>query len=245
MIANALIGGGIYLNKDCEKEDRMTNKKTEGSSMDQVRDLLMGTHLKDIEIRLQRQEETLLREISNLRENLQSRVESLENFMKNESASLLHRLQEEKTERVNLLKREQKDRQTAVRSEQQERNAAVKEEKKEREDAVKRLTDELAAKEENLEAQIESLSSTLDSAEQGLRQLMLSESARLAKTMEEKYQEAMGAVRSTDAQIRHDVVSRSDISGMFTEAAMRFSGNHGLASIPEPEEKKEADKPKK
>ena len=224
----------------------MPNQLPEASSMDQVRELLMGSQLKDMESRLQRQEETFLREIANLRDSVQNRVESLENFMKSESASLLHRLQEEKAERAAAVKNEQKERSEAIKVEQKERADAIKVEQKERADALKterkereeilaRLAKELAAKEEALERKITALSSTLDTAEQELRQLMLSENARLSQTVEEKYKEVMNALSSTSLQIRHDVVARSAISAMFAEAAMRFSGQI-------PEENKEEGK---
>lgn len=223
----------------------MPNQSPEASSMDQVRELLMGTQLKDMEARLQRQEETFMREIANLRDSVQNRVESLENFMKSESASLLHRLQEEKAERAAAMKNEQRERSEAIKAEQKERAEALKAEHKdradafkaelrEREDALARLAKELAAKEDALERKITALSTTLDTAEQELRQLMLSENARLSQTVEEKYKEVMNALSSSSLQIRHDVVSRSAISAMFAEAAMRFSGQ-----LPE-EEKGEA-----
>lgn len=199
--------------------------------MDQVRELLMGTQLKDMENRAQRQEEQFMREIAALRDSVKNRVESLENFMKSEAASLLHRLQEEQAERAATLKGEQKERMAGLRAEQQERNEAVKKEHKERDEALAQLAKdiarELAAKEGALERKLAALSSTLDTAEQELRQLMLSENARLSEKIEEKHKEALNALTSASAQIRDDVVSRSAISALFAEAAVRFSGQAG------------------
>ncbi len=191
--------------------------------MDQVRELLMGTHLKDMETRLQRQEKTFLRELSNLRDTMQNRVDSLENFMKNEFASFLRRLQEEKAERTSQSSNEHRERTDAIREEQKERARCFKEEKKDRQEAIKRLDQDLAAKEKEVERKFASVSSSLDAAEQGLRQLILSENARLTQTLEEKYQEVMNSLTDTASQIYHDVVSRSTISAMFAEAAVRFS----------------------
>ncbi|CAK7005038.1 MAG: hypothetical protein DELT_00198 [Desulfovibrio sp.] len=223
----------------------MPNQPSDTSSMDQVRELLMGSQLKEMESRLQRQEENFLREIASMRDTIQGRVDSLENFMKSESASLLHRLQEEKAERANALKTEQKERAEAIKGEQKERSDALKNEQKERvesvkheqkdrEEALARFAKDLAAREDALDRRLTALSGTLDTAEQELRQLMLSENARLSQTMEEKYKEALNALSNTSLQIRHDVVSRSAISAMFAEAAMRFSGQL-------PEEEKQQD----
>ncbi len=204
----------------------MAGKEIENSSMDQVRELLMGTHLKDMETRLKRQEKTILHEIANLRDTMQNRVDSLENFMKNEFSSFLRRLQEEKDERTSLLKNEHRERTEAIKSEQNER-----------EQAFKRLDQDLAAKEKETERKFASISSSLDAAEKGLRELMLSENTRLTQTLEEKYQELMERIANTASQIRHDVVSRSNLSAMFAEAAVRFSEHEAeeLSEYTEPE----------
>ncbi len=191
--------------------------------MDQVRELLMGTHMKAMETRMKRQEATFLREIAKLRDDMQNRVDSLENFMKNEFASFLRRLQEEKDERASLLKNEHRERTEAVSSEQKERVRNFKEEKKEREQAFDRLNQDLAAKEKETERKFVSVSSSLDAAEKGLRELILSENTRLTQTLEERYQEVIRRLANTDSQIRHDLASRATISAMFAEAAVRFS----------------------
>lgn len=147
------------------------------ASMEQVRELLMGTHLKDMENRIKRQEERLLKEIADTHDSIKSRVESLENFMKSETASLLHRLQEEQAERS-----------AALRDEQRERSDDVKNEQRERKEALAQLTAEFAAdltaREEALERKLTALSGTLDSVERELRQLLLTENAKLSSEME-------------------------------------------------------------
>ena len=67
--------------------------------MTQVREILFGAQLKDMENRFRRQEERFLREINEARDALRSRLDSLENFMKSEIASILNRISEEKDER--------------------------------------------------------------------------------------------------------------------------------------------------
>lgn len=240
-------GRVIPTDRNCfiSRRKDMSNQSPEASSMDQVRDLLMGTQLKDMEARLHRQEQGLLREIANLRDNIQNRMDSLENSMKSESATFFHRLQEEKAERTTALKNERKERTESLKAEQKERADAFKIEQKERGEALKaeqkergeglaRLSRELAAKEEDIERKLTALSTTLDTAEQELRQLMRSENARLSQTIAEKYKEALSALSTTAAQIRHDVVARSSLSAMFAEAAVRFSaqGLHEEKEVP-------------
>ncbi len=206
--------------------------------MDQVRELLMGSHLKDMETRMQRQEESFLRELGKLRDDVRNRVDSLENFMKNEFASFLRRLEEERAERASLIKNEHRERTEDIKAEQQERLRLVEEEKQEREEAFERLHQDISAREEEVERKIASSASSLEAAEKGLRELILAENARLSQALEERYQESMSSLTSTALQIRQDVVSRSSLSAMFAEVAVRFSEqpsgddqeNAGLAS---------------
>ncbi len=220
----------------------MSRKDIENSSMDQVRELLMGSHLKDMETRMKRQEKTFLHEIATLRDNMEKRVDSLENFMKNEFDSFLRRLQEEKEERSSSLKNEHRERTEAIGSEQKERIRALKEAEKERKQSCDRLDKNLAAKGQEIERKFASISSSLDAAEKGLRELMLSEKTRLTHTLEERYQEVMERIANTASQIRQDVVSRSTLSAMFAEAAVRFS-EHEAEKLPdytEPESEQDA-----
>ena len=202
----------------------MPGTNADNSSMEQVRELLMGTQLKDMENRLQRQEERFQREMSAMRESIKDRIESLENFMKSESTSLLHRLQEEQAERSAAIKAEQNERAESLLAEQLERSEAQKKDKYERDAAIAQLAKELAKREEALERKITALSCTLDTTEQELRKLLLSENARLSEKVEDKYKDVLNALNGSAAELRHDFVSRSSLAGMFTEVAIRFSG---------------------
>jgi signal transduction histidine kinase len=174
----------------------------ESASMEQVRELLFGAQLKDMETRAQRQEERFLREIGDVRDSLKSRLDSLENFLKTESGSLLHRLQEE----------------------QSEREAALKTEQRERADALALLAKDLASTAEAFERKLAKLSGALDTASHELRGLLMSESGSLSAKLEERYQDALQVLSETAAQIRHDMVYRSSLSSMFTEVAVKLSG---------------------
>lgn len=207
----------------------MPNNASESASMEQVRELLMGTQLKDMENRILRQEERFRQEITNLRDTLKNRVESLENFMKSESSSLLHRLQEEKSERVTAVKNEQGERAESVKAERKERAEAMKQEKRERDEAIAKLTRELAKTNESFERKLTAFSATLDTVEKELRQLLLAESSRLSAATEGKYKDALAALSRTAAQLQNDLVSRSALSATFTEFAVKLAGDFSLS----------------
>ena len=196
----------------------------ENASMEQVRELLFGAQLKDMELRFKRQEELWLRELNDLRDTIKSRLDSLENFMKSETSTLLHRLREEQAERDNLLKIEQRERAEALLSEKRERAENLKNEQRERTEAIAGLERELGAMTETFEHKITKVSGTLDAAEHELRSLLLTESNALSTKIDERHQNALNAMTNADAHLRHDVVYRSVLSGMFAEFAVKLSG---------------------
>jgi hypothetical protein len=170
-------------------------------SMNQVRDLLFGTQLRDVETRFQRQEARFQREVNDAREALKVRLDSLENFMRSETASLVHR----------------------INTEAAERDAALKAEQRERIEAVNTLAGNIAAAENAFERRMAALSSTLDNAEQEIRKLMQSETNNLNDKIDEKYAAALNVISETAGQIRHDMVYRSTLANMFTEMAVKLS----------------------
>jgi len=199
-----------------------------GAPMEQVREILFGAQLKDMEIRFKRQEERLLREIHDVKDSLKKRLDSLENFMKSEVSSLLDRLKREQDEREAVQRTEQKERSEALaaeqrerleafRNEQRERSEALKNEERERQEAVARLTGDLSSASDNFERRLAKLADTLDTTERDLRSLLLSESSSLTDKIEGKYADALNVMAKTAAQIRSDMVYRSALTGMFAE----------------------------
>ena len=170
-------------------------------SMNQVRDLLFGTQLRDIDTRFQRHEARFQREVNDAREALKVRLDSLENFMRSETASLVHR----------------------INAEAAERDAALKAEQRERIEAFNTLAGNIAAVEKTFERRLAALSSTLDNTEQEIRKLMQAETNSLNNKIDEKYAAALNVISETASQIRHDMVYRSTLSNMFTEMAVKLS----------------------
>ncbi len=196
--------------------------------MEQVREILFGAQLKDMEVRFKRQEERLLREIHDVKDSLKKRLDSLENFMKSEVSSLLDRLRREQEEReavqrveqrerAEAIQTEQRERLEALRNEQRERAEAFKAEERERQEAVTRLTGDLAGATETFERKLAKLANTIDGTERDLRSLLLTESGSLTDKIERKYADALNVLAKTAAQIRSDMVYRTALSGMFAE----------------------------
>jgi len=169
--------------------------------MEQVRDILFGAQLKDLETRFQRQEERFTREINDARDALKKRLDSLENFMTSENASLLNRIKEEGAER----------------------DSAIKGEQRERADAFAQMAKDMAAAAEGFERKLTKLTGMLDDTERELRRLLLSESGSLGDKVEEKYEDALNVIAGTASQIRQDMVYRSAMAGMFHDVAVRLS----------------------
>ena len=170
-------------------------------SMNQVRDLLFGTQLRDMEARFQRQETRFQREVNDAKEALKARLDSLENFMRSEAASLLHR----------------------INTEAAERDAALKAEQRERVEACNTLAGNIASAEQAFERRITALSNTLDNAEQEIRKLIQAETNSLNNKIDEKYAAALNVISETASQIRHDMVYRSTLSNMLTAMAVKLS----------------------
>jgi len=184
------------------KQSKISDQTKDAAPMEQVRELLFGAQMKEVDIRFQRQDERFERKVADVREALKTRLDSLENFMKSEVSSLLHRLKEEQSERDSLLKDEQK----------------------ERAEAFAQLTKELALAVETFERKNNRVADMLDVTSRELRQLMMTESTALSGKIEERYQDALSVLSKTAEEIRDDMVYRSSLSSMFTEVAFKLNG---------------------
>jgi methyl-accepting chemotaxis protein len=73
--------------------------QTEGASLDKVRDILFGNQMREVERKLSRLEERLLRESGELRAEMRSRLEALETYVRKEDEALSERLRSESRSR--------------------------------------------------------------------------------------------------------------------------------------------------
>jgi hypothetical protein len=70
-----------------------------GGNVDKIRDILFGSQMRDYESRFVRLEETLTKEVADLKETSRKRFEGLETYLKKELESLQGRLKAERDER--------------------------------------------------------------------------------------------------------------------------------------------------
>jgi hypothetical protein len=71
-----------------------------GASIDKVRDILFGAQLREFERRFARLEERLLKETSDLKEDLQTRLAALELYARKEHESLADQIRAEQQDRI-------------------------------------------------------------------------------------------------------------------------------------------------
>jgi hypothetical protein len=71
-----------------------------GASIDKVRDILFGSHLREFERRFARLEERLVKETSDLKEEVKVRLEALETYAKKETESLADQIKAEHDDRI-------------------------------------------------------------------------------------------------------------------------------------------------
>ncbi|MDR1308368.1 MAG: hypothetical protein LBL95_00425 [Deltaproteobacteria bacterium] len=210
------------------------SKNLPDSSMVQVRELLFGAQLKDMEMRFRRQEERLLREISEVKESLRSRLDSLENFMKSEVGSLLNKLKEERDEREAVIKTEQRDRQEEVKAEARERaellaaerrelQESISKEQRDRADSIAKVNSDLSASNENFERRATKLGASIDNLERTLRELIMTETTEINDKIDEKYNDSLNILEKNSTQIRSDMVYRTHMSTMITEMVASLS----------------------
>jgi DNA anti-recombination protein RmuC len=76
----------------------------DGASLDKVRDLLFGVHLRDYDRKLARLEERLVKETSDLRDDVKKRLTAIEGLIRQEVESLSDRLKGEQDERSTAAK---------------------------------------------------------------------------------------------------------------------------------------------
>ncbi len=73
-------------------------------NVDQIRDILFGSQMKDYERKFTRLEERILKEVSRLKDDSNKRFEALEGFIKKEIESLSDKIKTEKTDRNDSIK---------------------------------------------------------------------------------------------------------------------------------------------
>ena len=89
---------------DSQTENSVNETASAGGNVDQIRDILFGSQMKDYERKFSRLEERILKEVSRLKDDNNKRLDSLEAFIKKEIESLSDKLKSEKSDRSDSIK---------------------------------------------------------------------------------------------------------------------------------------------
>ena len=87
-----------------EKNSEQTVTTAPAAAVEQIRDLLFGTQIRDYEIHFARLEDTLAREVADIRDMVRRRLDAMESSFKKEADGLNVRLQAEENARRDLAK---------------------------------------------------------------------------------------------------------------------------------------------
>jgi len=163
-----------------------------GGNVDQIRDILFGSQMKDYERKFSRLEERILKEVSRLKEDSNRRFDSLETFINREVEQLSDKLKSEKNNRDN---------------------------------AVKELAVELNNTAKALEAKLNTLENNTEKEVRELRQALLDQSKNLLNEISTKHTEGMDTLDRSVNELRDEKITRSTLSGLLTEVAIRLADN--------------------
>ncbi|MDR2104634.1 MAG: hypothetical protein LBP51_02655 [Deferribacteraceae bacterium] len=193
----------------------MSDKHSSGStggSMEQVRDLLFGAQLKEMETANKKLEENLRREIESLKASLKGGLTSLESYVHSETSSLLEKINSENAAVAN-----------SIKSEQNKRESEFDIERKAVAENTEKLSNEIKNLQSAIEHKITALTGRFENVEKDLRRLIMSVNSELTELTEAKYNTLVATLNEVAAQIRHEDVSRAFISNIFLEMAMKLS----------------------
>jgi len=163
-----------------------------GGNVDQIRDILFGSQMKDYDRKFSRLEERILKEVSRLKEDSNKRLDSLESFINREIESLSDKLNSEKINR---------------------------------DDSLKELASELNNTAKALEKKLSMMENSTDKEVRNLRQSIMDQSKRLLNEISHKHDEGMSIFDRSVTELRDEKVTRSALSGLLTEVAIRLADN--------------------
>jgi hypothetical protein len=162
-----------------------------GASIDKVRDILFGAQMRDYDRRFGRLEERLLKETSDLSDDVRKRLSGLEQYVRQELEALGERLMGERT-----------DREGSVRT------------------LVQELRDTSAA----FDRKTTSMDDQSARAQRDVRQQLLDQQQRLTDELQSRHQELLATVNRESTELRDEKADRAALASLFTEMALRLSG---------------------
>lgn len=167
------------------------NELPTGGNIDKIRDIIFGSQMRDYEKRFARLEERLLKEASDLRDDVKRRFEQLEGYTRRELDALAEQL----------------------KAEQAERGAADE-----------ALTRELRDLSRSTDRRVAQLDEQASKSARDLRQQMLDQARQLSDEIRQKFDELAATLDREAGELRSDKTDRAALAALFTEMAMRLTG---------------------
>jgi hypothetical protein len=165
------------------------------ASLEKVRDLLFGVHMRDYDRRFAGLEERLVKETSDLREDVKKRLAAIEGLIRQEVESLSERF----------------------KSEQEERSTVAKD-----------LARELTESARTFERRASHLDDQMARGLRDLRQQLHDQHQGLSEALRQQAEDLLARVMRETQELRGDKTDRSALAALFTEMAMRLTGEFRL-----------------
>lgn len=179
--------------KKASPQKESSTAETAGN-VDQIRDILFGSQMKDYEKKFSNLEERILLEVSRLKDDSNTRFDSLESYINKE---------------IEVITKH------------------IKSEKEQRNDSIKSLASDLKSTAKSIENNLGKFESSTEKEIRELRQALLEQSKTLLNEIANKHDEGMAVFDRTVSELRDEKVSRSTLSGMLTEVAIRLADDSG------------------
>jgi DNA anti-recombination protein RmuC len=165
---NNTAGASAAQSEAADDPSSQSTNKSGGESLDKVRDILFGSQSREYEKRFARLEDRLLKEASDLREDIKRRFDTLEVYIKKEVEALAARLkveQEERSESAKTLSAELSDTARTFEKKTGQLGEHLTTSQRELREQIleqsKTLSDEIRRKHESMAAVVESTTSEL------------------------------------------------------------------------------------
>jgi hypothetical protein len=96
-------GAASALTAGADEVERRSSEAGSAASIDKVRDILFGSQMREVERRFARLEERLIKETSDLKDDVRKRLEALETYARRENEALADQLRAERADRQDSL----------------------------------------------------------------------------------------------------------------------------------------------
>ncbi len=115
-----------------------------------------------------------------------------------------------------------------IKSEIKSLTERLSSEQNSRADAVKSLSDDLKDLSHNFDKKVTNINEQTAKSESEFRQQMLTQSRNLSDEIQKKHNESLGSLNREAENIRDEKTDRTALAELFTEMAMRLTGDFNL-----------------